>query len=345
MDSGVFTVFEICAGGGGQALGLDLAGFEVAAAAEIEPHACATLRQNRPHWNVIETDIREINGRDYRGITLFAGGVPCPPFSIAGKQLGQDDERDLFPEALRLIEESKPVAIMLENVRGFASEKFSDYRRHIFEKLASLGYQSAWQVLNASDYGVPQLRPRFVLVAVKTKYSDYFSWPQPVKAVPTVADSISDLIFSRGWQGGMDWIRRAQRVAPTIVGGSKKHGGPDLGPTRAKKQWAEMGIDGGGIANEPPAADLPKEFMPKLTVQMVSRIQGFPDTWKFSGGKTASYRQVGNAFPPPVAMAVGCQIFSALNGEKRQSVAKGQRSIFGPFEPISVVDEPIAASC
>ena len=116
-----FAVLELCAGGGGQALGLEAAGFDCAAAVEIDSHSCSTLRLNRPKWRVIQSDIREVNGRDFRGIDLLAGGVPCPPFSIAGKQLGRDDERDLFPEALRIIEESRPPAILLEKVPGLAS--------------------------------------------------------------------------------------------------------------------------------------------------------------------------------------------------------------------------------
>src|SRR5258707_15829151 len=100
MPSSEFTTLEIGSGAGGQASGLEAAGFDLAAAVEIDPHACRTLRINRPNWRVIEADIREINGRHFRGVDLFAGGVPCPPFSIAGKQLGQNDERDLFAEAL-----------------------------------------------------------------------------------------------------------------------------------------------------------------------------------------------------------------------------------------------------
>ena len=107
------SALELCAGGGGQALGLEMAGFACAAAAEIEPQACQTLLNNRPGWNVIQGDIRNLHGRDFRGIDLLAGGVPCPPFSIAGKQLGADDERDMFPTALRLIAEAKPAAVLL----------------------------------------------------------------------------------------------------------------------------------------------------------------------------------------------------------------------------------------
>src|SRR5579859_6284760 len=171
------SALDICTGAGGEAIGLEAAGFMHEAVAEIDSAACQTLRLNRPAWRVIEGDIREINGLDFRGIDLLAGGVPCPPFTIAGKQLGADDERDLFPEALRLIEQAKPAAVMLENVPGFASEKFAAYRSSLIQRLHRLDYEVSWRVLNSSDYGVPQLRPRFILVALRGPYFDKFSWP------------------------------------------------------------------------------------------------------------------------------------------------------------------------
>lgn len=306
------AAMEICAGAGGQALGLDLAGFGHAAAVEVDSDACATLRQNRPQWRVFEQDLREFSGRNFKGIELFAGGVPCPPFSIAGKQLGPDDERDLFPEALRLVEETRPSAVLLENVRGLASDKFTAYREGILRQLASLGYESSWRLLNASDYGVPQLRPRFLLVALKSHIAPHFKWPRAVNATPTVGETLEDLMAEKGWRGARAWAARANTIAPTIVGGSKKHGGPDLGPTRARAKWLELGVDGLGVANEAPDASFAIDGVPKLTVRMVARIQGFPDSWAFSGRKTASYRQVGNAFPPPVAQAVGRAIRAAI---------------------------------
>src|SRR5262245_48553973 len=113
------TSIEICAGAGGQALGLEQAGFKHAAVVELDRHACATLRRNRPFWNTIQEDLTTWRAVPYRGrVDLFAGGVPCPPFSKAGKQLGADDDRDLFPTALRLIRECQPRAVLLENVRG-----------------------------------------------------------------------------------------------------------------------------------------------------------------------------------------------------------------------------------
>jgi DNA (cytosine-5)-methyltransferase 1 len=305
---------EICAGAGGQALGLEMAGLRHIGLVELDKHACSTLRTNRPEWAVQQRDVRTVDGTHYRGIDLFAGGVPCPPFSLAGKQLGPEDERDLFPEALRLIRESKPAAILLENVRGLAGDKFISYRRDLFEQLERLGYRPDWRILEASGFGVPQLRPRFVLVAMRPKAFARFRWPEPTTYRLTVGTVLRDLVASRNWPGTDRWVARAKSIAPTIVGGSHKHGGPDLGPTRARRQWAGLGVDGLGIANDAPDASFPEDGLPKLTVRMVARLQGFPDTWTFVGGKTASYKQVGNAFPPPVAKAVADAINAALRG-------------------------------
>jgi DNA (cytosine-5)-methyltransferase 1 len=314
MSSIKYTALEICSGAGGQAAGLEAAGFDLAAAVEIDPNACRTLRANRPHWRVVEQDVRETDGREFRGVDLLAGGVPCPPFSIAGKQLGHRDDRDLFPEALRLIEEANPRAVILENVPGFAMARFKDYRRRLLEKLDTLGYWAEWRVLNASSFGVAQLRPRFVLVAIRGRYADAYSWPEPSLPTSTVGSTIQDLMAARGWKGTDMWRKKACGIAPTIVGGSKKHGGPDLGPTRAKLQWAKLCVDGMGIADEPPGPDFPMRAKPRLTVRMVARLQGFDDGWVITGAKTAAYRQVGNAFPPPVARAVGEAILDALAG-------------------------------
>ncbi|ASF45369.1 DNA cytosine methyltransferase [Methylovulum psychrotolerans] len=312
---------EICAGAGGQALGLERAGFDHVNLVEIEAPACQTLRINRKHWHVTEGDIRHYSAEQWQGIELFAGGVPCPPFSKAGKQLGDQDERDLFPEALRLVAECKPQAIMLENVRGLLDAIFDEYRTNIITDLKKLGYLAEWRLLNASDFGVPQLRPRVVFVALKKEAASYFNWPSPLTTPPpTVGEALFDLMALNGWQGAKPWQERACDIAPTLVGGSKKHGGPDLGPTRAKKAWASLGVDGMGIADGSPAQDF--VGMPRLTVRMAARIQGFPDDWQFSGKKTASYRQIGNAFPPPVACAVGTQIRAALNAAAKPKLKR-----------------------
>jgi DNA (cytosine-5)-methyltransferase 1 len=335
-------VLEICAGGGGQALGLEQAGLEHIALAEIDPDACDTLRANRPGWKVIEGDIRDLDGKQFDGIDLLAGGVPCQPFSVGGMQLGEGDERDLFPEALRIIGEARPRAVMLENVKGLSQKRFTGYRVKVIMRLHEMGYRGIrWQIINASSQGVPQLRPRMVLVAMRgpsraslslegvgadgsliTELHHGVPWPLSlpgnVPLAPTVGMALYDLMSERGWPGALSWAARADEIAPTIVGGSKKHGGPDLGPTRSRRAWARLGVNGGSIADEAPGPDFPEDEMPRLTLRMVARLQGFPDDWEFCGRKTSAYRQIGNAFPPPAARALGESIVSVFRpGETR----------------------------
>lgn len=311
----MLTSIEICAGAGGQALGLAMAGFSHMALVEYEKDYCEALKRNRPEWNVICGDVREFSGFLYRGrVDLLAGGVPCPPFSVAGKQLGSEDERDLFPEAIRLIDEIHPRAVMLENVRGLLDPVFTDYRTCILNQISELGYRVQIKLLNANDYGVPQLRPRVIIVGIRNDEKGEFHYPEEhPECAKTVGDTLFDLMKENGWKGAAKWARNANTIAPTIVGGSKKHGGPDLGPVRARKAWEILGVNGLGVADEAPE----KEFdgMPKLTPRMIARIQGFPDTWDFGKKKTAACRMIGNAFPPPVACAVGKEIRRVLENE------------------------------
>ncbi|HZX02248.1 DNA (cytosine-5-)-methyltransferase [Kribbella sp.] len=312
-------VVEICAGAGGQALGLELAGFDHWLAVELDAMAAETLKLNRPKWDVRVGDVADPavwDPNDFRGVDLLAGGVPCPPFSIAGKQLGANDERDLFAWAVELCGIIRPRALMLENVRGLSAPRFSAYRQHVLDRLNELDYVADWRLLQASDYGVPQLRPRFVLVALSKEDAPYFTWPEAMPVRRTVGEELVDLMAANGWMYAEHWAQRADKIAPTIVGGSKKHGGADLGPTRAKRAWRELGVDGLGVADAAPSADMPQDYDPKLTVEMVARLQGWDEKkWKFAGRKTAKYRQIGNAFPPPVAKAIGRQIVAALNHE------------------------------
>lgn len=297
-----------------------MAGFDHSALVEIEPVACETLRANRPHWNVIQRDLCAFDATEYKGVDLLAGGVPCPPFSKAGKQLGARDERDLFPEAIRLVDECRPAAVMLENVRGLLDAVFDDYRNKVEHQLSSLGYVPGWRLLNASDFGVSQLRPRVVFVGIRKDIANRFEWPVPHTVEPsTVGELLHDLMGANGWRAVDEWRKRANSIAPTLVGGSKKHGGPDLGPTRARHAWESLGVDGRGLWDAAPDPDF--VGMPRLTTRMTARVQGFPDDWQFAGRKTATYRQIGNAFPPPVAEAVARQIAKALSTRRSFKVA------------------------
>ncbi|MFD4695400.1 DNA cytosine methyltransferase [Streptomyces sp. NPDC058463] len=362
-----FTSVEICAGAGGQALGLHNALFRHLALIEIDPHAVETLRENvegNSEWEgclVKQADLTELKPLDLRlelglepgELDLLAGGVPCPPFSVAGKQLGRDDERDLFPVMLELVDELEPKAVMIENVRGLLEpvEKFQGYREELLERLELMGYEKCyWTVLEAKDYGVPQLRPRAILVAMKRDCIPYFVAAKPEKRELRTVRAALDKTMTARFAAVDDpraastlktWQEKALKgVAPTLVGGSKKHGGADLGPTRAKKAWEALGVCGLGVANDPAEMkrqesydrDLFAAAGPKLTVEQAAIIQGFPQSWKFKGKKTAAYRQVGNAFPPPVAQAVGEQIITALKAAKAAGVVvsvREQRAVAG----------------
>ena len=306
------VAIEICAGAGGQALGMEQAGFSHSILIDNDPWACETLRANRPQWRVHEGDVRLVDGTSMGTVDLLAGGVPCPPFSIAGRQLGAEDERDLMPEIVRLASECDPHAVMIENVKGLLAQRFESYRAGIAAEFEAMGYKVfPFRLINASEYGVPQLRPRAVLVAIKKDWADGFAWPKPRKRRPkTVGEVLFPLVAVDGWEGAEAWAEQADRIAPTLCGGSKLHGGPDLGPTGARKAWAKIGVDGLVLANEPPQRGHKGPI--RLTVEMAAALQGFPKSWKFLGGKTQRYRQVGNAFPPQVARAIAKAIRVAL---------------------------------
>ncbi|MFF9429034.1 DNA cytosine methyltransferase [Streptomyces sp. NPDC014746] len=384
-----FTSIEICAGAGGQAIGLHAAGFRHLALVEIDKHARETLRRNiearsdwgweKLHCDLSHADVTEFEPLksvkragaliEPRELDLLAGGVPCPPFSHAGKQLGKDDERDLFPTMLALVEKLQPRAVMIENVRGILDPKFSDYRDYIEARLQGGKYREEdgslvtlpkgaytvchWGLLEASDFGVPQLRPRAILVAIRNDVLKdvKYEWPTPThEDAVSVVKALGKTMQARyeAYYGGprdqeardafTQWRTRATKrhvelklkdsagIAPTLVGGSKKHGGADLGPSRAKAAWRQLGVSGLGVANDVETCkkkasedrDLFGPDGPMLTVEQAAIIQGFPKDWIFDGGKTAQYRQVGNAFPPPVAEAVGRSIMDVLKAARER---------------------------
>lgn len=320
------TVLELCAGAGGQALGFERAGYAHVGLLEIDKDARTTLRFNRPEWNVIEDDcmgdIHAFDAVGFAGTDVLAAGLPCPPWSKAGKQLGESDERNLFPAALKVIHQVLPKAILIENVSGILNPKFAEFREAFATEVRKLGYHPfEWKIFNASDFGVPQLRPRAAFVAVPAAWKEYFKWPEAGPPPPTVGEKLFDLMAERGWEGAKQWRSKANGIAPTLVGGSKKHGGPDLGPTRAKREWAKLGVNGHLLAKQAPEPGFVGD--PHLTVRMAARVQGFDDTWQFAGPKTSTYRQVGNAFPPPVAEALARAIANCLQEGQRLKPAGG----------------------
>jgi DNA (cytosine-5)-methyltransferase 1 len=325
MGAGMLRSAELCAGGGGAALGLEQAGFAHEALVEIDLDACATLRLNRPAWKVIEDDVQHVDGRQLAGIDLLSGGPPCSPFTAGGRRLGADDDRDMLPSAMRIIRQARPRAILLENVPGLLSSRFALYRHSLTAALEELGYAWSWRIVQASRFGVPQQRLRAILIAAAPPALARFRWPGPQGQAPTVGETLGESMAARGWEGAPAWAGRAAGLAPTLAGGSHLHGGPDLGPARSKRIWRDrLAVNAFGLADQVPG---PGEFdrpptpaelrqgtagLPKLTTAQAALLQGFPPEWTFAGGKTSRYRQVGNALPAPVAKAVGRGLVQAL---------------------------------
>ncbi|MEU7877106.1 DNA cytosine methyltransferase [Microbispora bryophytorum] len=316
-----FTSLEIGAGVGGQALGLERAGFDPVLVIDNDPHACRTLRSNRPGWNVLELDLNNFV-RAQQGIgtvDLISGGLPSQPYSVAGKQQGVRDGRDLLGASIWLATELQPRAILLETTPSLLMPKFEDVRTNVEEELKHLDYVWSWMVLDAQNFGVPQTRKSCLLVAMRPDDFVFFEWPAPVaEAGANVGEVLRDSMASRGWPFADAWALLANRVAPTIVGGSKNHGGADLGPTRTKRQWLELAVNGHSLGDDVPAPDfefdpsLGRHGVPKLTVEQVMVLQGLPADWVVAGGKTARYKQVAQAVPPPLAEAVGKRLATAL---------------------------------
>ena len=178
-----------------------------------------------------------------------------------------------------------------------------------------LGYRISFHRVDAAAFGVPQRRQRTEILGLRREIGRQFKERETCTGEPpTVAGVLRELLAENGWRGVDRGARFANDVAPIIVGGSKKHGGPDLGPRRARQAWPMLGVDGRSLANEAPAADF--VGTPRLRLPMVARIQGFPDDWVFAGKKTRFYRQIGSAFPPPVAAAMVRQIRRALIGNR-----------------------------
>ncbi|MFD9591748.1 DNA cytosine methyltransferase [Kitasatospora sp. NPDC059973] len=317
------SCLAVCAGAGGLALGLEQAGFDPVLLLDNRPVACETLRLNRPDWKVLETDLLDFDPLDYQmvyDVDLLAAGLPRVKASAAVKREDSTEELRLLEATIMLMHAVRPRALLIENLPELATKPaFDPIRTTVAAELEHLGYRHRWFVLNAMHHGVPQDRKQGILVALKGDAMDGFVEPAPETAPPiTVGEALGTSMAARGWPHATAWAAQADRVAPTLVGGSWKRGGADLGLTGSKRAWARMRVNGGTVADEVPGPDFPwdaslgvKEMTP-LTVEQTARLQGFPADWAFAGGKTARYRQVGQASPPPVSRALGLAIRTAL---------------------------------
>lgn len=309
-------VVELCAGAGGLALGLERAGFEHVALIERNKNAVATLRANRPGWNVVEADVRKVDFTQYQNqrIDLLAGGLPCTPFSTVGQKKGRHDENDLLREGIRAVQEIRPKAFLFENVEGLLHSRHADYVAFILREFAKAGYVAEINRIDAADYGVAQNRSRIMLVGMRKDLAGPFRMPRKFPELATnMGIVLADLMTEAGWSGAEPWLqsmRDRDYRADTIRGyqGSARDGEA----VRALKRQ---------IRYAPPAKAAPTDeeaskpgFVPGLTNRMRARLQGFPDDWSFVGGLGPVADQIGNAVVPAVAQATGLAMLSALTG-------------------------------
>ncbi len=292
---------------------------------EERKESCNTLRLNRPAWDVRQMDLRHFDPADdtrVYDVDLLSAGLPRVKASAANNRpRGDELELELLQATVLLVLGVQPRALLIENMPELVtSDKFIAARKKAEAELDNLGYVWQWLVVNASNYGVSQERKHGVLVAFKDGAPDCFEAPPEDQPPLSVGELLRDSMASRGWPEAEDWARMADRLAPTLVGGSWNRGGADLGPSGSKKRWATMGVNGRTVADFPPGPDF--DWRPELgeaggvplTVAQAATLQGFPTEWQFWGTKTHQYRQVGNATPPPVGRALGLAIRRVLEG-------------------------------
>ncbi|MFE2010198.1 DNA cytosine methyltransferase [Streptomyces sp. NPDC059491] len=313
----------VCAGAGGLALGLEQAGFDPVLLLDNRTVACETLRANRPDWNVLDVDLLDFDPADHRqtyDVDLLAAGLPRVKATASVHRPDRDDELETLKATIMLMHGVRPRALLIENVPDLVTKAtYGPIREYITEELVHLGYDLHWFVLNAVDFGVAQDRKEGVVVAFRDGRLDAFTPPTAsVTRHRTVGEVLGASMAARGWSQASSWAAQADRPAPTLVGGSWNRGGADLGPTGSKRAWARMGVDGGTVADDVPGPDfdwdpsLGRPGMMPLTVPQAAALQGFPPSWGFAGRKTARYRQVGHATPPPVGRMLGEAIGTAL---------------------------------
>ncbi|MGY3776312.1 DNA cytosine methyltransferase [Helcococcus sueciensis] len=332
-----YKSIELFAGAGGMALGIEQAGFENILSIEIDKDACKTLRENRPNWNVLEGDINEIakkgisNYVNYQGeIDLIAGGVPCQAFSYAGKGKGFADTRGtLFYPMSIIIEDVKPKTFILENVKGLTTHDNGRTLETMIEIFENIGYTIFWNVLNSWDYDTAQKRERLIMIGIRNDLYENqifdYNYPEKQEYKPVLKDILKDVPESIGRkysdkkysimklvpQGGC-WIDLPEDVAKEYMKGSYYLGGGKRGVAR-RMSWDEPSLT---LTTAPDMKQTerchPDETRP-FTVREYARIQSFPDYWKFSGGMTSQYKQIGNAVPVNLAKYVGLSLVKYLN--------------------------------
>lgn len=337
MEGAVLKSLELFAGAGGLALGIEKAGFETIGLVEMNKDAAKTLKTNKPEWNVVNKDIKNIADEDLETLfnikkgelSLLSGGPPCQSFSYAGKRLGLEDTRGtLFYYYAIFLQKLQPKMFLFENVKGLLTHDKGKTYETIINVLEDSGYGIHNQVLNAWDYNVPQKRERLITIGVRKDLNDKisFSFPDVDPTHPVLRDALKDCPKSEGTQYS-ETKRKIFEIVPE--GGYWKDIPEDIAKTYMKSCWNSTGGRTGILRrlsfNEPSLTVLtspgqkqtdrchPSEARP-MTIRENARIQTFPDEWKFEGSIMSQYKQVGNAVPVNLAYAIALKIKESLEG-------------------------------
>ena len=323
------THIELFGGAGGLALGLEQAGFELAAIVEYNHDACNTLRLNRENWNVIESDIHNVDFRSFndKSIDLVSGGPPCQAFSYAGKRQGFGDIRGtLFSEFARCIQETYPKMFLFENVKGLLTHDSGRTFKTIQNTFESSGYTTQYQVLNASYYGVGQKRERLILIGIRNDLTNdiIFKYPEPDIRQTTLREVLLNCPDSPGESysqkkydvmkmvppGGC-WVDLPENVAKAYMGNSYNSAGGRRGMAR-RMSWDEPCLTLTTSPNQKQTERCHPDETRPFTIREYARIQSFPDDWHFCGSVASQYKQIGNAVPVELARRIGVQIVKAI---------------------------------
>lgn len=329
------TAIELFAGAGGLALGIERACFETLGLIEYDRDAAATLKINRPLWNVIHDDIANISILDLNDyfsiqpgeLDLLSGGAPCQSFSYAGKRLGLEDARGtLFYHYAVFLKKLQPKVFLFENVRGLLTHNKGRTYQTILDIFSEAGYTIQKEILNAWDYGVPQKRERLITIGVRNDLADelYIDFPEKHDYKPVLRDVLMDVPESEGTQYS-DYKRKIFELVPP--GGYWRDIPKEIAREYMKSCWDMEGGRTGILRrlslDEPSLAVLtspsqkqtdrchPIEARP-FTIRENARVQCFPDEWVFCGRVGSQYKQVGNAVPVQLAYEIAKKISDGL---------------------------------
>jgi DNA (cytosine-5)-methyltransferase 1 len=331
-DNGIRSL-SVFSGGGGLDLGFDRAGFAHTASFEFLPQAAATITRNRPQWLVFSGDagdVRNIDWSQYRDkIHVIHGGPPCQPFSSAGRQSGEDDHRDMFPQFVKIVLKVNPLAFVAENVSALGSRKFTSYFEQTILRPLSVDYVIKTYMLDAAGFGVPQVRKRIFIVGLSKSRSWNYQQPMPTHGFDQLfrqpdcffglfdtdpSDGLSVCMGAREALGLP--LDRTDGLAPTLRSGltGPRHTTSILSSASALKKWNQIGIWPNGVARtREDAHKFPAQNGDfRLSVPDCGILQGFPEDWRFEGAAYMSIGQIGNSVAPPVAYNVAVSLSKAF---------------------------------